>query len=200
MCLDRSPGHKRTGMVVQGAGHGGYGNRRSPGTRQRCYSGSHWALIGVQIKLGNSYFRNPTDDGWWFSCDVDHVSYWLGHSLPVLVSLCDLETKRISWQHVSEQTVVHTGKGGENHVTRSQELTKKSTAVLRPLARSSAEVPVMAAWLTSQVEPPQQDAFYMHLLSARLYARSPATRPTGLGPPRCSPGTRRPPGSPCGAA
>ncbi|WP_343242776.1 DUF4365 domain-containing protein [Streptomyces sp. SID8111] len=133
-------------------------------------------LLGVQIKSGLSYFRTPTGDGWWFACDADHVSYWLGHSLPVLVFLYNPDTEHVYWQHVNEQTVVRTGKMAKIHVPRSHELTAKSAATLRPLARSSSEVPAMAAWLTSLIEHPQQDAFYTHLLSARLHAMFPGVR------------------------
>ncbi|MEU9666795.1 DUF4365 domain-containing protein [Streptomyces bobili] len=130
-------------------------------------------LLGVQIKTGPSYFQTPTSDGWWFVCDADHVSYWLGHTLPVLVMLCDVDNERVYWQSVNEQTVVWTGKGTKIHVPRSHALTAHSAESLRPLARSSSEVPAMAVWLTSQESHPQSDVFYMHLLSARLYAMFP---------------------------
>ncbi|MCX5233948.1 DUF4365 domain-containing protein [Streptomyces prunicolor] len=131
-------------------------------------------LLGVQIKSGDSYFKVSSDAGWWFVCDADHVSYWLGHSLPVVVMLYEPQTKRVYWQHVSDQTVVSTGKGVKIHVPRSQELTATSAEDLKPLARSQVEAPAVADWLTAGVEEPhRQVEFYEHLLSARLFAMFP---------------------------
>jgi Domain of unknown function (DUF4365) len=45
-------------------------------------------LLGLQIKGGDSYFRRPKGkEGWTFRESSDHLSYWLGHSLPILVVL-----------------------------------------------------------------------------------------------------------------
>ncbi|MFE2842547.1 DUF4365 domain-containing protein [Streptomyces scopuliridis] len=131
-------------------------------------------LLGVQIKSGESYFKVSSDAGWWFVCDADHVSYWLGHSLPVVVMLYEPQAKRVYWQHVSDHTVVSTGKGVKIHVPHSQELTAASAQQLEPLGRSQADVPAVANWLTAPVEEShRQEEFYELLLSARLYAMFP---------------------------
>ncbi|MEV8344659.1 DUF4365 domain-containing protein [Streptomyces niveus] len=131
-------------------------------------------LLGVQIKSGDSYFKVSNEAGWWFVCDADHVSYWLGHSLPVVVMLYEPQTKRVYWQHISDHTVVSTGKGVKIHVPRSQELAAVSAENLKPLARSQADVPGIADWLTAVVEEPhRQLEFYELLLSARLFAMFP---------------------------
>ncbi|MFC7870718.1 DUF4365 domain-containing protein [[Kitasatospora] papulosa] len=143
-------------------------------------------LLGVQIKSGDSYFKAASDTGWWFVCDADHVSYWLGHSLPVVVMLYEPEAKRVYWQHVSDHTVVSTGKGVKIHVPRGQELTAASTQDLKPLARSRTDAPAVADWLTAGVEEPhRQVEFYERLLSARLFAMFPGCSIGGRewGPP-----------------
>jgi hypothetical protein len=130
-------------------------------------------LMGVQIKSGSSHFRVPTEDGWWFLCDADHVSYWLGHSLPVIVMLYEPGTKRVYWQHVSDRTVVSTGKGAKIHVPKSQELTAESAQSLSPHARSKEDVPAVGEWVALDVDKRQQEVFYELLLSARLHAMFP---------------------------
>ncbi|MEU2558463.1 DUF4365 domain-containing protein [Streptomyces longispororuber] len=130
-------------------------------------------LIGVQIKSGSSHFKVSAESGWWFVCDADHVSYWLGHSLPVLVMLYEPESKRVYWQHVSNRTVVSTGKGAKIHVPKSQELTAESAQALSPLARSQAEVPAVGEWLIEDVDQRQREVFHELLLSARLHAMFP---------------------------
>ncbi|MER5964197.1 DUF4365 domain-containing protein [Streptomyces sp. NPDC002057] len=126
-------------------------------------------LIGVQIKAGLSYFQKATEDGWWFTCSADHTSYWLGHSLPVVVMIYHPEEKIVYWQHVSRQTVQVTGKGAKIHVPRSQKLLGASKKALQPLARSASEAPALEDWAASPpVGLPQREAYFEHLVSARL--------------------------------
>ncbi|MCT4355870.1 DUF4365 domain-containing protein [Streptomyces sp. Je 1-79] len=131
-------------------------------------------LIGVQIKSGLSYFGKPAEDGWWFGCSTDHTSYWLGHSLPVVVMLYHPEEKTAYWQHVNRQTVHSTGKGAKIHIPRSHRLASTSTEALRPLALSVSEAPAIEDWTASPPEGlAQRDAYFRHLVSARLCAKIP---------------------------
>ncbi|KRC42721.1 DUF4365 domain-containing protein [Oerskovia sp. Root22] len=68
-------------------------------------------LIAAQIKSGPSYFKKPHDDGWWFRLDPDDLEYWIDHSLPVIVVLCNPDTGTAYWQTVTQKTIV-TGKRG----------------------------------------------------------------------------------------
>lgn len=130
-------------------------------------------LLGVQIKSGSSYFEKVTEDGWWFPCSSEHVAYWLGHSLPVVVMLYEPTAKRVYWQHVSNQTVVSTGKGSKIHVPRRNELSEESVLALSPLARSKSDVPALGGWLIDDFSGPRRREFYQLLLSARLQAMFP---------------------------
>jgi Domain of unknown function (DUF4365) len=69
-------------------------------------------LLVLQIKGGQSWFREPGPGGWWFRPDDNHVRYWTDHSLPVAVVLWHPETSRCHWQLVNEQTLVPTSTGG----------------------------------------------------------------------------------------
>ncbi|MEV7279750.1 DUF4365 domain-containing protein [Streptomyces sp. NPDC093111] len=130
-------------------------------------------LLGVQIKSGSSYFEKATENGWWFPCSSEHVAYWLGHSLPVVVMLYEPTAKRVYWQHVSDQTVVSTGKGSKIHVPRRNELSGGSVLALSPLARSKNDVPALGGWLVDDFGGPRRREFYQLLLSARLQAMFP---------------------------
>lgn len=68
-------------------------------------------LIALQIKAGTSFFAEETDNRFVFRTDDKHISYWIGHSMPVAVVLFNPETKQAYWQHVSRETVELTGKG-----------------------------------------------------------------------------------------
>ncbi|MEV0257744.1 DUF4365 domain-containing protein [Streptomyces sp. NPDC050732] len=130
-------------------------------------------LLGVQIKSGSSYFKAATGSGWWFHCSAEHVAYWLGHSLPVVVMLYDPATKQVYWQHVNDRTIVSTGKGSKIHVPKNQRLAANSTLDLSPLARSQADVPAVSQWLADNADDLTRKAFHELVLSARLVAMFP---------------------------
>jgi len=78
-------------------------------------------LLAFQIKGGNSWFGEAADDGWVFRGNSNHLAYWLGHSLPVVVVLVD-EDSNAFWQQVSPATVRETSKGFALVIPRSQPL------------------------------------------------------------------------------
>lgn len=69
-------------------------------------------LLALQIKSGESWFRETAPGGWWFRPDAEHVRYWLNHSLPVVVVLYHPGTKSCHWQLVNRRTLQGTPKGG----------------------------------------------------------------------------------------
>jgi hypothetical protein len=64
-------------------------------------------LIAVQIKSGKSYFKNENDEGFIFRGDIEHYNYWVNHSLPVILVLCDTDTKVCYWVQIREDNVEH---------------------------------------------------------------------------------------------
>ncbi|QPB81547.1 DUF4365 domain-containing protein [Pseudoalteromonas rubra] len=67
-------------------------------------------LIALQIKSGKSQFKEKTAEGYIFRGDREHLDYWLNHSLPVLVVLCDIDNKVCYWQAVTAQSITRTRK------------------------------------------------------------------------------------------
>jgi len=61
-------------------------------------------LIGIQVKGGKSWFRRKCDQGWVFSSDDDHLAYWFGNSLPVIVVLVN-EQRQAFWAAITPDTV-----------------------------------------------------------------------------------------------
>jgi hypothetical protein len=74
-------------------------------------------LIGVQVKGGPAYFKEPEVDasgrvtGWWHRNDSEHIDYWVKHELPHLVVLYDIDERVGYWVHVVPERCVSTGKG-----------------------------------------------------------------------------------------
>lgn len=77
-------------------------------------------LIALQIKGGSSYFSRPSPNGWWFTFTARKANLWLGHALPVLVVLVDLDSGEMYWQRVSAATVIKTGRNYKIEVPRGQ--------------------------------------------------------------------------------
>lgn len=92
-------------------------------------------LLALQIKSGESWFREPGPDGWWFRPDAKHVRYWTNHSLPIVVVLWHPETSHSHWQLVTEQTLVATSTGGRKLlVPEAQVLDETAIGPLRAAA------------------------------------------------------------------
>ena len=87
-------------------------------------------LLGIQIKTGPSYLSERTQTGIVYRADADHVDYWVNHSLPVIICLCDADNQAIYWQAITNETAITTGKGYKFEVPTSQVLCDSS---VRPL-------------------------------------------------------------------
>lgn len=90
-------------------------------------------LLGLQLKSGPSYLSETCGDGYVFRTDKEHVEYWLNHALPVLLCLCDIETKTIYWQVVNADTAASTGSGYKFTIPTAQIIALSSVDALRSL-------------------------------------------------------------------
>ena len=88
-------------------------------------------LLALQVKTGDSYFAEQDGTHIIFRTDSDHRDYWLNHSLPVVVCLCDLAESEVYWQIVSPETIVSTGKGFKIRVPIDQKVDEQSTLFAR---------------------------------------------------------------------
>ncbi|GIG03049.1 DUF4365 domain-containing protein [Catellatospora citrea] len=79
-------------------------------------------LLALQIKSGSSQFKEATENGWVFRFDAKKAALWLGHALPVLIVLVDVENEVAYWERISSRTVVSTGENFKVEVPRHQVL------------------------------------------------------------------------------
>lgn len=82
-------------------------------------------LIALQVKSGESYFREETEGGFIYRGEAKHSEYWLNHSLPVLLLLVDIETRNIFWTQVTGTKMESTGIGWKIEVPKSNLLELK---------------------------------------------------------------------------
>ena len=85
-------------------------------------------LLALQIKGGPHYFREASENGWWFRFGGKKHRYWMNHALPVIVVLVDIESKTAYWQEVGPRTVKTAGKGYKLEVPRSHDLSQADPA------------------------------------------------------------------------
>lgn len=90
-------------------------------------------LLAIQIKSGPSYLSDRSPDGFIFRAEKKHVKYWQNHSLPVLICLCDIDSKTIYWQIVNANTATSTGKNYKFNIPASQQIDSSSVIALRDL-------------------------------------------------------------------
>ncbi|MXZ02166.1 MAG: DUF4365 domain-containing protein, partial [Chloroflexi bacterium] len=90
-------------------------------------------LLGLQIKAGHSYFSEEDPEGFVFRTDRKHIKYWTAHTLPVLICLCNLETRDVYWQEINGETAISTGEGYKIVVPKSHKIDQNSARAIRDL-------------------------------------------------------------------
>jgi hypothetical protein len=68
-------------------------------------------LIALVVKVGLSFLSERDGDGWLFRGRNEELSYWLSHSLPVVLLTHDPGTRRTYWQHFTPEAVTYTSQG-----------------------------------------------------------------------------------------
>lgn len=93
-------------------------------------------MLATQIKGGVSRFRRPADDGsgWVFWADNNHLHYWLGYHVPVLIVLVRPGDGAGFWQVIRPSTVTEHAKGFTMVVPSSQRLDGSASDQLLAIA------------------------------------------------------------------
>lgn len=95
-------------------------------------------LIAVQIKSGNSYFKEMKEDKVVFRGENKHYDYWLNHSLPVIIVLYSPSNDKCIWEIFNEQKAEKTEKGWKINIPYNQKL-EDSREQLQELADNQSE-------------------------------------------------------------
>jgi hypothetical protein len=137
-------------------------------------------ILGAQVKAGPSWFNETCRDddgtlrGWWFrDKDRRHIDAWLGHTVPHVIVLRDLDDRISYWAHVQPDAVVSTGKGAKVFVPRANILAEEQRDALVAVA-GTPRLPT--AWEGSVWKAPElgaQKLLRHALISPRLVAPHP---------------------------
>ena len=91
-------------------------------------------LIAVQVKAGQSYFTKEEETGFRHYISDRHLELWLNHSLPVILVLCDVQTKICYYEIVTNETCVLAGGKWKILVPKSKTISPLSGPELADLA------------------------------------------------------------------
>lgn len=95
-------------------------------------------LIAVQIKSGDSYFKETDNECIVFRGDIKHYNYWINHSLPVIIVLYSPTEDRCVWQVVNKQTAQVCSSGWKILIPSSHTI-NSSQDELRNIAEMQSE-------------------------------------------------------------
>lgn len=98
-------------------------------------------LIALQIKSGESWFKEQSDEGIVFRGSLEHLDYWLEHSLPVIIALYNPLNEEVVWQVVLSKHITRTTKAWKIIIPKSNKLNKQAEFKLKNHSKDS---PVIA--------------------------------------------------------
>ena len=98
-------------------------------------------LIGVQIKCGNSYFKESDNDYVIFRFDEKHFQYWINYSIPVIVILVNPDSGEVIWEVINVDTAINTK--DDNYkisVNRKNKFNKNATNRLIDISQGKKQI------------------------------------------------------------
>ncbi len=142
--------------------------------------------LGAQVKSGESNLDSSIvgDDGehvgWWVRVTAKHANYWIDNALPHILILYDHTTDLCHWAHLTEETIVSTGKGRKVQVPVAQVVAAEQVEKLLAVASTArAAVPLEGTAWTGAAPKAPTDHLRFALIAPRLMAPHPNS---GLGP------------------
>lgn len=92
-------------------------------------------LIAIQIKTGESYFKEIVFDNIIYRGNLVHLKYWLKHCLPVILVLHNPVTGQTIWQNIDEEKITRTKTGWKIPIPKSQILSMESLNEIKKFNR-----------------------------------------------------------------
>ena len=92
-------------------------------------------LIALQIKSGDSFFKEKNNDSIVFRGELKHLSYWISHSLPVMLVVYKVDENIAYWQIVNKHTITKTAKHWKLHIPLTQKIDISSVDFIKQFAK-----------------------------------------------------------------
>lgn len=127
-------------------------------------------LIGLQIKSGESYFREADSEAVLFRHSLRHLEYWLNYSTPVIVVLVHPKRQEYIWEVVSTATATRLESGGRIRVPRQQRFDASAIPQLEAILANATALASL-----KELEQRAAEEHFQHgqrLLAESLYAEA----------------------------
>jgi len=82
--------------------------------------------IAIQVKTGDSYFKEPNEKGWVFRGQMSHLNYYMNHDIPVVIVLVDEKNQKAYWCHCDLNATQKAGDNWKITVPRRQKINSES--------------------------------------------------------------------------
>jgi len=82
--------------------------------------------IAIQVKSGDSYFKEKNKFGWVFRDDLSHLNYYLNFQSPVILVLVNVSLNKAFWCHIDPNKTESTGVNWKITVPFKHRLSSKS--------------------------------------------------------------------------
>lgn len=89
--------------------------------------------IGIQIKAGESYFKNKKPIGWEFRGEKKHLNYYLNLNFPIIIVIVDCLTNSAYWTEFDSDKIFQIRNGWSITIPKNQKLNRESKQTLRLL-------------------------------------------------------------------
>lgn len=99
-------------------------------TEQRYVTGKY---IGIQVKTGDSFFKNRKTNGWLFNGEMKHLNYYLNLNYPVLIVIVNIQTEIAYWVEFDVYRISKTKNGWNIIIPEEQKLDFSSKDILKKL-------------------------------------------------------------------
>jgi len=93
-------------------------------------------LIAVQIKTGDSFFKHEQKNGYIFYGKNKHLKYWLSHSLPVIITICNSQSGVCYWVEVTRTNIENTDQGWKILIPKKQTISSSNKYLLEEISQT----------------------------------------------------------------
>ncbi len=93
--------------------------------------------VGVQIKYGQSYFKEKTPDGYWYSGSIADLNYFLNQANPIFIFLVQASPEEVFWAEFDANYLHKSGRNWKIFVPKSNTLRTNFSQRMRDLCVAS---------------------------------------------------------------
>jgi hypothetical protein len=90
--------------------------------------------IGIQVKTGDSFFKNKKSNGWLFNGEIKHLNYYLNLNYPILIVIVNIRQEIAYWVEFDTDRILQNKNGWNITIPEEQKLDFSTKDILKNLA------------------------------------------------------------------